>query len=64
MSPFILGMIVMYCICGFIVLICNTFNVHETIKDFLVGGIVWYPIVIINYLIVLVVTKYLKKKGK
>lgn len=60
---FIIGMITMYCIIGVIVLILNTLNVDEDIKDLIIG---WWliPLVIITQKIHRFFIKRKKKNKK
>lgn len=51
MEMFILGMIVMWILCGLVVLLCNQLNASEDIKDIVVGGFWWLPIVVIGNII-------------
>ena len=60
---FIIGMITMYCIIGVVVLVLNTLNVDEDIKDLIIG---WWliPLVIIIQKIHRFVIKRKKKNKK
>lgn len=51
----ILGIIIGYLICGIIILICNSLNIDEDIKEIILG---WWLIPVI-----IPINKIIKKKG-